>query len=334
MMTVPHATPSPLTPAKRPLGVVVGFDASEQGFLALHYAARAAQRRNAQLTVVNAYRLPAHFYATLAALPSEDEMDLPRRDSEAILDQAREYLEDYPGPVAYRSVEGDAAGILVKLSAVAQMLVLGGRGRGGFLGQLLGSVAAAVPSHSLCPTAIVPASYDPQKVTGPDGGRFTPVEDSRPVVAGLDGSSVSRGAALLAAEAAAERGVPLRVLIALIPLDDIADWYPGIRSAYTQVDQRKDELTEHAETETRWLRSRVPGAEITTTVELGTSDEVLIRASGEAQLTVVGTRGRGGFRSALLGSTSRSVLSSAAGPVMIVPEFPDPRLEEQPEFPR
>lgn len=326
-------TPSPLTPAERPLGVVVGFDASEQGFLALHYAARAAQRRKTQLTVANVYRLPGHFYATLAALPSEEEIDLLRQDSEGILDQAREYLDGYPGQVVYRSVEGDAAGALVQLSASAQLLVVGGRGRGGFMGRLLGSVAAAVPSHALSPTVIVPGSYDPQAGTDQDSGRFSPAEDDKPVIVGLDGSSVSRGAALQAAEAAADRGTTLRAIIALMPLDDIRDWYPDIRFDYSRVEHRKQELQKHAETEAEWLRSHVPNAEIVAGVEVGTPDEVLARASGEAQLTVLGTRGRGGFRSALLGSTSRSVLTSASGPVMVVPELPDPRLKDQPEFP-
>lgn len=326
-------TPSPLTAAERPLGVVVGFDASEQGFLALHYAARAAQRKNTQLTVVNVYRLPGHFYATLAALPSDEEVDLLLRDSEAILHEARDYLSDYPGQVVYRSVEGDAAGALVQLSASAQLLVVGGRGRGGFLGRLLGSVAAAVPAHALSPTVIVPGTYDPQAAGGQDIGRFAPVEDDKPVVVGLDGSTVSRTAALQAAEAAANRGTPLRAIIALMPLDDVRDWYPDIRFDYSRVEHRKQELQKHAEAEAAWLRSHVPDAEVIPTVEVGTPDEVLARASGEAQLTVVGTRGRGGFRSALLGSTSRSVLTSASGPVMVVPELPDPRLKDQPEFP-
>lgn len=324
---------TPLTDTERTLGVVVGFDGSEQSFLALHYAARAAQRRNTQLTVVNAYRLASHFYSTLAALPPEGEADLPRQDSEAVLEQAHEYLKDYPGHVVAHSVEGDAAGVLVKLSGSAQLVVLGGRGRGGFVGRIVGSVATAVPAHALCPTVIVPASYDPQAAADPDGGRFSPAQDSRPVVVGVDGSSVSRIAALQAAEAAAERGAPLNAVIALMPLEDLAGWYPDIRFDSSHAEQRRRQLEEHAQAEAAWLQSRVPGSQVSGIVEIGAAEGILAQRSADAQLTVVGTRGRGGLRSALLGSTSRAVLNAASGPVMIVPELPEPRLEDQPQFP-
>lgn len=46
-------------------------------------------------------------------------------------------------------------------------------------------------------------------------------------------------------------------------------------------------------------------------------DELLER-SRSAQLLVVGSRGRGGFRGMLLGSTSQALIQHAACPVMIV----------------
>ncbi|WP_368079749.1 universal stress protein [Kocuria marina] len=44
-----------------------------------------------------------------------------------------------------------------------------------------------------------------------------------------------------------------------------------------------------------------------------------MQATRTADLVVVGSRGIGGFTGLLLGSVSQAVLSSAAGPVMVVP---------------
>src|SRR5699024_5214230 len=56
----------------------------------------------------------------------------------------------------------------------------------------------------------------------------------------------------------------------------------------------------------------------TVDVELGDPGDVLAARTRTAQLTVIGTRGRGAVRSALLGSVSREVLNRAQGPVMVV----------------
>jgi nucleotide-binding universal stress UspA family protein len=53
--------------------------------------------------------------------------------------------------------------------------------------------------------------------------------------------------------------------------------------------------------------------------------EVLVRLSVDAELLVVGSRGRGGFSELLLGSVSHAVVLHAVCPVVVVPSARDER---------
>ena len=61
------------------------------------------------------------------------------------------------GPVDVRSVivYGHPAQALVEASAGAQLLVVGSRGHGGFVGMLLGSVSGYVIAHASCPVLVI-----------------------------------------------------------------------------------------------------------------------------------------------------------------------------------
>ncbi|MFD7912342.1 universal stress protein [Streptomyces sp. NPDC059752] len=66
-----------------------------------------------------------------------------------------------------------------------------------------------------------------------------------------------------------------------------------------------------------------PGVPVFRRVEQGSPAQVLVDASKEADLTVVGTRGYGGFKGALLGSVSQQVVQYSASTVVIVREGAD-----------
>ena len=296
------------------LGILIGFDGSEHARDALLYAARAAQRAGTQLTVVNAYTIPPMVYGVPAEFSVEDSLEVNAR---TILDEARELLDGYPGKVNYLIERGDAAGVMVGLSSQAELAVVGARGRGGFVGRILGSVSSALPAHSHCLAVVVPSGYADDAPAGPE--RFAPPQDDSPVVVGVDGSERSHMAALAGAKVATARSAPLVLSMTVPPPETFNPWYPGAGINSEATMSRLQELENEIEEEAARLRELFPSLHTTVRVELGDPVEALSEGSASAQLTVVGTRGHGRVVSTLLGSVSRGVLLRAEGAVMVAP---------------
>lgn len=304
----------PFDPAARDLGIVVGFDGSPNSELALDHAAATAARRGARLTVLTAYRVPLPLYLDYVPLPTPTEEDAAAENARRLLEAAGRRLAGHVGDVRYETVQGDSTGALAEASVAAQMLVIGARGRGGFLGLVMGSVSTTLPSHAKCPTVVVPAEVAPS-----DG----------PVVAGVDGSPHGRRAALHAAQEARERGTSL-VLVTALQLPDSGEyyWFPlRPREASELVERRQAELEADLEQEIARVAEHAPGIEITGEVRVGEAAAVLHEVEPAAQLVVVGSHGRGLVASTLLGSVSRGTLHGARRPVMVVPPLQDERVE-------
>lgn len=291
----------------RELGVLVGFDGSELAALAVRFGAAEAQRRGTTLTVVTAYALPTMIYPNMASMPSEPEDERAREAAEAILAEAVELLRDHPGEKSFRTAPGDAAGVLVTLSPSAEITVVGARGRGGFMGRVLGSVSTALPAHAHCPTIVVPHNATVDHAA--DG----------PVVVAVDGSDTGRVAMFTAAAEAAVRGTTLEVVAVLPAGEEWLYWYPELELSSEVTGRRQKQIAAGLEKETAELGEQFPDLAVSTSVPVGDPTETLVEISARAQLTVMGTRGRGRIRSALLGSVSRGVLNRAEGPVMVVP---------------
>lgn len=140
-------------PARGP--VVVGIDGSEGSTSALEFAFEEASWTGADLIVVHARDVAAvngAFDVTIA--PEVDaEMEEARR---LLAESVAGLREKYPDVrVSLEPVPLAPAKALVEAAAHASLLVVGTRGRGGFVGLLLGSVSQAVVAHAACSVAVV-----------------------------------------------------------------------------------------------------------------------------------------------------------------------------------
>lgn len=141
--------------------IVVGVDGSEHSVDALRWAAREAQLRSATLKVVASFATPIMSTGYEMAVP--DPSDLAAA-SNTMLGAAIDTIREEGGlegvAVVTEALEGHAGEQLIRLSADAELLVVGARGHGGFLGLLMGSVTTYVVNHALCPVVVVRSSED------------------------------------------------------------------------------------------------------------------------------------------------------------------------------
>lgn len=133
--------------------IVVGIDGSDHSLAALAVAIEEARRRGAQVEVVHAWTAPVMFAGMDYAPPPRSEF---RAAAQSVLDEALRELPNDVGIVS-RTVEGGIAEGLLEASRDADLLVVGSRGRGGFVGLVLGSTSHQVTAHAACPVLVVPA---------------------------------------------------------------------------------------------------------------------------------------------------------------------------------
>jgi nucleotide-binding universal stress UspA family protein len=137
------------------------------------------------------------------------------------------------------------------------------------------------------------------------------------VVAGFDGSEAAEHALRWAAEQARLRGARLRIVTAWdLPMyvygaANVPAMVPSLQEDWER--SARELVTKAAED----LGDAAP-APIETLVRRGQAAEVLLDASKDADHLVVGSRGRGGFASLLLGSVSEQCAQHASCPVTIV----------------
>ena len=137
------------------------------------------------------------------------------------------------------------------------------------------------------------------------------------VVVGVDGSEGSRAALEFAATEAALHGARLRVVAAWeVPA---AAYGGGLALVDSNTFDALGELAQQLADEAVELVSKThPLVECTALTLEGQPAEALLGAAADADLIVVGSRGRGGFTRLMLGSVSDQVVHHAGCPVVVV----------------
>lgn len=133
--------------------IVVGVDGSRSSNEAVDWAARQAELTGSTLQLVTAWEWPMTYGSPIAFPPDYD----PAGGAQRVLDVAvAAVAADHPSVHVDTAVEeGHPAAVLVAASAGAEMLVVGSRGHGEFVGMVIGSVSEHCASNAHCPVLVL-----------------------------------------------------------------------------------------------------------------------------------------------------------------------------------
>jgi nucleotide-binding universal stress UspA family protein len=285
--------------------LTVGFDGSIPARRAVAWAAVEADRRRAKLQVVACYSITPLAYPWVGNAAFPVDIDLLEKQARAGLHEvASDVSLSFPALVIeQRAIFGWARDELIDAARESDLLIVGTTGVGAAESVLLGSVAHAVARTSPCPVVLVPDAPD------------RPLFDR--IVVGVDGSEASRLAAEWATDEADRLNVECVVLHA---------WsYPYATELSSETGHDLTQVDAELCLETAVERCRVRGrCPVRAELVESSATKALVEASAQADLVVVGSRGRGELRSLLFGSVAHTVAQHSACPVVVIrAEQPD-----------
>lgn len=275
--------------------ILVGVDGASVGSTAADWAAERARALGLQLNLVHAVPEPWAFpEKALHENAIAQAKDLLNSESARISAQIPAL------DVVTTLGAGEPSESMRRLSADAEMVVVGTDRRPDNHGEGFGSVSFQIAIISHCAVAIVPA---PSK------------HESSGVVVGVDGSRDSE----LAVECAADEALRMEQELVILHAGGGHDPAPSGRPVL---------LSESVQ----GLRERRPGLVVREILDLDRAPaEALLHASARARLLVIGCKGRGGAR-VLVGSVAQHVLLNVQCPTLITrpalagdaPDAPEP----------
>ncbi|MFE2994657.1 universal stress protein [Nocardia sp. NPDC059246] len=143
--------------------VVVGVDGSRVSEAAIGAAFAEASEREVGLVAVHVFSDWDTGQFADAVIPVVT-AELAGIEEAVLAERLAGWQEKYPDVSVSREVFASGpAGRLGELSKTAQLVVVGSRGRGGFLGMLLGSTTQSLVQHAHCPVMVVHADDEETK---------------------------------------------------------------------------------------------------------------------------------------------------------------------------
>lgn len=278
--------------------ILLATDGSEEAELAARTAADLAAKTGSELHVVHVLVLPPETLHDPFGTDARQEFEKRGRGR---LDELVGRLEASGEEVAgaHFRVGSPAAEIVAQAEELgAGMVVLGSRGLGAMRRALMGGVSDSVVRHAPCPVLVV---------------RSEPLAFPTKILLATDGSGEATLAASTAAELAKGTGSELHVV-------HVGSFVPTFLAATEEEPGRAArEARRTLDDEVGKLQAS-DGTVAQAHLRLGGAPEevVVLAEDMEAGLIVMGSRGRGGIRRALMGSVSERVVRHAHCPVMIV----------------
>ena len=277
---------------------IVGIDGSDAAVDALRWAVAQCVDRDAEITAIGAYHVPAIMAVFTAKRGfGVDELGLAAtaaHDVDVAIEAARSSAVRVP--VVASAVEGQAQHVLVDASDDADLLVIGRTGSGELRHHLLGSVSQYCVTHSRTPVAVVPSAAAPRAASS--------------IVVGFDGSEHAAAAVRWALAFAGETA-RVRVVAAV----EVAPWVDDEMSR----DRFGDDIRREQDRIASALDVVDPDGRAERSIVLQGPRQALAEAQEDADLVVVGSRGRGLIAVGLLGSVSTWLLHDATLPIVVVP---------------
>jgi nucleotide-binding universal stress UspA family protein len=286
--------------------VLVGVDGSAGALRALEWAAVEARRRGVGLRLLACYSVPVTGDPGISGtFAIEAQAEALEAEYQEYLDRAVLHLRrrDPDLPVERQVALASATSALIDAAGSHDLIVIGSAGRSGRIIDALGSVATSVAHRSPVPVVVVPSV--------PSQG----VSAMNRIVVGTDGSAAADSALQWAVREAELAHAALEIVHAWeYPYPTPEPEGSGPRAAMRQ------HALEELDRSTAAVKHRAnrDGVKVQARLVEGPPAAVLLEASTGADLLVVGSRGRGGFASMLLGSVSRTVVQHALCPVAVI----------------